>query len=305
MVGNKKENIKCLICESNNLHNYYYPNVLYNNKCFTYLECGDCGSAQIDPMPRHEDYEKMYGVSDHTYLNTLTESEKISFERSYPKYNHQKYQLDFFDKFGYNTKGKTLLDYGCGSGFYMHHASKQGLDCTGVEFNENFAKLMSGKTGLKIVSEKEIGGKKFDIIHAGHILEHLEDPLTGLEKLKGYAHANTLFVIDGPLEKNKCLSRFIIKTGSLLKGKKVNTYPPQHLTFTNYDSQLLLFKRAGLAIRYYEVKEQMFPLPETFKLTEPKRDVLFLIARLSVNISKLNKRWGNIFHYAGVLNTQL
>ena len=292
----------CLVCRNNKMLNYYYPPVHFNNKVFTYYECGYCFSAQIDPIPDKSDYDEMYGINDHAYLKKLKEGETINFNKPYPKYNHQKYQIDLFSENNYHLGKKTLLDYGCGSGFYLYHANKKGLECTGVEFNSEFALLLKQKTGLNILTLNEIKGKMFDIIHLGHVLEHMEDPQKMLQDLKKFAHQDTLFIIDGPLEKNKCLSRFLIKTISILKHKKFNTYHPQHLTFTNYNSQLILFENAGLTKINYQVREQMFPFPEKFNITKPFNSLLFIMSRISINISKINPKWGNIFHYAGKYN---
>lgn len=294
----------CLICGGNKIRNYYYPPVRFNNKTFKYYECQSCGSAQINPMPDESDYANMYGVNDHKYLTQLKEQEAVNFERIYPKYNHQKYQIDFFSKYKYHLRGKTLLDYGCGSGFYMYHASKAGLLCTGVEFSAEFAHLLKQKTGMNILTLDAIAGKTFDIIHLGHVLEHMENPVVTSQEMKKYAHKDTIFIVDGPLEKNKCLTRFLIKIISLLKNKKFNTYAPQHLTFTNYHSQIKLFEKAGLMPLNYEVQEQMFPLPEKFNLKKPFDSMLFIISRISILISALHPKWGNIFHYAGKLGNK-
>jgi SAM-dependent methyltransferase len=294
----------CLICGGHSFRNYYYPEVHFNNKVFRYYECNSCYSAQIDPMPGADDYLKMYGENDHAYLSKMSAKETFDFEKAYPPFNHRLYQLNFFAKYQYGSKGQTLLDYGCGNGYYMYHAQKKGIQCLGIEFNKDFAAIMSEKTGLNITTLDTIKGKTFDIIHLGHVLEHMEDPRETLSLLSQHAHLTTIFVIDGPLEKNKCLSRFIIKTGSLIRGKKYNTYAPQHLTFTNYDSQLVLFKRCGLKKINYEVAEQLFPLPENFEIKNPGNAVKYFCGRVSIFISSLFPRMGNIFHYAGRLTDQ-
>jgi len=295
----QKEKIKCLICDSNNMKKYYYPDVHYNDKIFKYYECYNCSSAQLNPMPDKIDYEMMYGINDHKYLTKLSNDEKIDFSRKMPKYNHQKYQIELFKYYNYKKERKTLLDFGCGSGFYIYHAEKQGLNCTGVEFNLEFVELMKKKTGLNICTIDQIFDEKFDIIHLGHVLEHMENPQKTILDLKKYSHSDTIFIIDGPLEKNKCLSRFLIKTISIIKNKKYNTYAPQHLTLTNYNSQLLFFKKCNLEKINYCVKEQMFPLPEKFDIKNPINAFLFLFSRISILASRLNSKWGNIFHYAG------
>ncbi len=303
---NTLEQPVCLICRSANLHSYYYPPVIFNKKTFTYLECPVCLSAVITPLPNEEDFREMYGESDHAYLLKLKEDEKLNFTFLYEPYNHQKYQLDFFNKYNYGSAGKTLLDIGCGSGFYMKYAEQKGLECYGIEFDEKFVSLLIKKTNLKLSTfktfEKEFVGKTFDLIHIGHMLEHSINPDEVLAFAKKYSHENTILIIDGPLEKNKCLSRWLIKTVSKLKRKKHNTYPPQHITFTNYNSQLRLFERNNLKKLNYEVAEQMFPLPNRFTFKHPLNSVLFLIARSSVNLSKLHPKLGNLFHYAGRFN---
>jgi SAM-dependent methyltransferase len=291
--------MECLICGNTKFKPYYYPPTKFNNKLFRYYECESCHSAQIDPLPDQQDMKLMYGPEDHAYL--LKEEVHV-YTDSYTKYNHQKFQLDFFDRFSYGTKGKTLLDVGCGSGFYMHHAERSGLNCTGIEFDTEFANLLRKKTGKAIYSFEEFEsmfrGKTFDYIHMGHVLEHSTDPFGFLQDLRKFSHASTVFIVDGPLEKNKCFSRWLIKRGSKLKQEHVNSYHPQHITFTNFDSQLLFFQRNGLSTINYAIAEQMFPFPPAF-IGPIKDKLLFCAGRISVNLSKLIPRAGNIFHYAG------
>lgn len=299
--------MECLICGAKGFKPYYYPPNIFNNKTFTYHECNSCHSAQISPFPTDEDMKLMYGSNDHSYLSSVKEGERLAFSLNYPKYNHQGFQLHFFKKYNYKQYGSTLLDVGCGSGFYMNYAKTYGFTCYGIEFSEDFAKLLRPKTGLDIYGFKEFSekfpeGKQFDVIHLGHVLEHSTEPKQFIESLKKYSHSETVFIFDGPLEKNKCLSRFLIKCGSLLKRNRSNTYHPQHITFTDFNSQLTFFERAGFTKINYEVQEQMFPLPSEFKISSPFRSMLFVLSRISINISKLNSKWGNVFHFAGKLN---
>ena len=150
-------------------------------------------------------------------------------------------------------------------------------------------------------SKKFPEGKKFDIIHLGHVLEHSTNPKQFMDNLKSFAHDKTVFVIDGPLEKNKCLSRFVIMCGSLLRRKKSNTYHPQHITFTDFNSQRIFFEKAGFTKMNYAIAEQMFPFPSSFSGQSFKNKLLFCLGRISVNLSKVIPGAGNVFHYAGQL----
>lgn len=294
----------CLICGNDNFKPYYYPPTLFNKKTFTYHECNRCCSAQISPLPNEGDMALMYGSNDHSYLLKLKEGQLLKHEFNYTKYNHQAFQLHYLKKYNYKQYGTTLLDIGCGSGYYMSYAKTLGFSCVGIEFNSDFAKLLRSKTAMEIYSFEEFdsankNNTKFDIIHLGHVLEHSTNPAEFLLRLRSYAHHNTLFILDGPLEKNKCLSRFVIKFGSLLKKNKINSYHPQHITFTNLKSQSLFFERLGLNQLNYTVTEQMFPFPPQFMGESLTGKLLFCIGRISVNLSKLIPGAGNIFHYAG------
>ena len=301
--------MECLICGGKVFKPYYYPPNLFNNKTFSYHECMSCHSAQISPLPDDEDMRLMYGSNDHSYLLALKDGELLQQNFIYPKYHHQGFQIKFFEKYNYKQFGNSLLDIGCGSGYYMQFAKTFGFSCYGIEFGSDFAKLLRAKTSLDIYSFEEFStqfpeGKQFDIIHLGHVLEHSTQPKAFIEGLKKYAHSNTLFIIDGPLEKNRCLSRFVIMCGSMLRRNKSNTYHPQHITFTNFKSQEIFFEKTGLTKINYEVAEQMFPFPSSLKDETFKNRLLFYLGRISINLSKIIPGAGNVFHYAGKLNTK-
>jgi SAM-dependent methyltransferase len=296
---------KCIICGGTDLKNHFYPPNHFNNKVFRYFNCSACGSASIHPIPTGDDFDKIYGVEDHRYLKDMKDGEKLVYDFRWGKYNHRTYQLKFFEQSCRLAKGKKLLDFATGSGFYLAYAKKLGFEGVGIEYSSEFAALLKSRSDLNIISNKEFeqkyAGEKFDIIHFGHILEHVEKPSELIQQIIPYAHKETIFIVDGPLENNFCLSGFYIKMGSLLKKKKFNTYPPQHLSFTNHKSQLLVFEKANLETLRYKVVEQDFPLPDKPNWTSPANLISFIISRISINLSKLHPKAGNVFHYVGKL----
>jgi SAM-dependent methyltransferase len=293
----------CPLCYSERNEPYFYPPTEFNGKVFHYKTCSACHCSYVHPFPDQSDFDSIYGENDHSYLKNLAQDEKHVYKFELPLYNHQRYQLDFFRNGEYWKNADSLLDIGCGSGFYMSYARMFGLKVVGIEYNEEFTGLLRKKTDLDIFSfsefEKKFEGKKFDLIHFGHILEHLIRPDEMLALAKRYAHDKTILIIDGPLEKNKSLARFVISIGSRIKRNKLNYYAPQHITFTDTVSQQMFFERNNLEKLRFKVAEQMWPLPAEPDFKSPKNFILFLIGRLSVVFSKLNPGWGNVFHYAG------
>ena len=293
---------KCRICGSVNQKSGSYPDIHFNNKVFSYYACNYCYSYNVFPSPTSSDLELIYGETDHKYFKNI--SDKISYPEEYHFANHQGYQIKFLNEIKNQLQNKTLLDFACGSGFYLNHAQKLGAKVVGIEFNKEFVELLIQKTNFEIYTLDEALLKykdsPFDFIHLGHILEHLTEPQELLNSLKNLAHKTTVFLIDGPLEKNFCLSRWYVDIGSRLKNKKFNTFAPQHLSLTTNKSQQLFFKKAGLEKINYQVVEQFFPLPSGFSKSATK-NFNFIIAYISILVSLMIPFSGNIFHYRGKL----
>ncbi|MCO6500002.1 MAG: class I SAM-dependent methyltransferase [Vicingus serpentipes] len=293
----------CRICSSSSLVESYYPDAHFNEKIFKYLKCRKCDSFNVFPSPNEEDFKKMYGEEDHYYLKDV--KGQLQYDFNYPFAHHQGYQIQFLEQIKNDLKGKTLLDYACGSGFYMKYAETLGAKVVGVEFDKKFVTLLREKTDLDIYTFSEMklkfAAEVFDFIHLGHILEHLPEPFELLEELRMFAHKDTVFIIDGPLERNSCLHRFYVDLGSRLKRKKYRDAVPQHLTLTTQKSQLLFFNRAGLKKEKYIVVEQYFPLPSKLEFSFGKM-ISFFIASFSILLSKIVPKYGNVFHYRGKIN---
>jgi SAM-dependent methyltransferase len=292
----------CRICHSDALVRGKYPDIHFNNKVFSYYKCKNCSSYNVFPNPTPEDFEKIYGEEDHTYLKSTPE--KIIYNFNYPFAHHQGYQIKFLNQIKQQLKGKSLLDFACGSGFYLKYAEQLGAKVVGIEFDEKFVKLLTDKTDLEIYTlDKALEifhNKPFDYIHLGHILEHLTDPVATMDTLKKLAHKDTVFIADGPLEKNACIARFYIDFGSRIKGKKFNNFAPQHLSLTTQKSQLLFFEKVGLKKEKYIVVEQYFPLPSSIGKSIGA-SLSFLIGSCSILLSMIIPRFGNVFHYRGKL----
>ena len=112
----------CRLCLSEDLSGYYYPDIHFNDKVFKYYKCSNCKTVNVFPSPSQDDYKLMYGEGDHSYLKEI--NDVITYNYNYPFANHQGYQIKFLNQIKDELNNKTLLDYGCGSGFYMNYANK-------------------------------------------------------------------------------------------------------------------------------------------------------------------------------------
>ena len=144
---------KCRVCGSNRLEKTFYPDIFFNNKLFKYYKCKECNSYNVFPSPNADDFKKIYGENDHFYLKKI---KKIKYNYNYSFAHHQAYQINFLKKIKHDLKNKFLLDYGCGSGFYVNYANQLGAKAVGVEFDDKFVNLLREKTnGIEVFTFEE------------------------------------------------------------------------------------------------------------------------------------------------------
>src|SRR6478672_2177940 len=109
----------CLFCGSMDTKESFYPKVSFNNRVFVYLECRSCKLNFNDPLLSGDDYNVLYPIQYHDEFYFKI---KKKFEK----------QLSILQK---HQGIKTFVDYGCGDGGLLDVLSKNGYECTGVEYS--------------------------------------------------------------------------------------------------------------------------------------------------------------------------
>ncbi|MEO6833288.1 MAG: class I SAM-dependent methyltransferase [Chitinophagaceae bacterium] len=286
----------CLFCESSNIKKAVIPrSTVFNGKTFNYSRCGSCGLVFIDPLPAQEDLAKMYGADYH---------EEFYFQDTVPDFS---YLNDAFSK--YKSAG-TLLDFGCGDGSFMAYFQQQGIKGTGVEFADTLVEKLQEKFPQSdFLSDESFRGhtKKYNFIHLGDVLEHLETPIDFVRKLTNNLDPGTgVFILEGPLENNGSLSFLTRYMVSWFKCKffpaQKATHVPYHITFSSAKNQRAFFKYCGLKELHFHTFETSWPYPST-PSGGASKFVQYLIGRVSIGISKvLGGHLGNRFVYIGTPN---
>ena len=132
------------------------------------VRCKSCGLVRSDPVADPSLVAKLYHESTFDYSQ---EVENLS--RTYGSY------LARLDRYGVN-KG-TLLEIGCGNGFFLKQASKQGFkDVQGVEPSESAISLadeqIRGGIACDIMRPGLYPRDSFDVICLFQVLDHIFDP---------------------------------------------------------------------------------------------------------------------------------
>jgi len=182
--------------------------------------------------------------------------------------------LDFL-----KNKEGSLLEIGCGKGFFLKKAKEKGLKVTGIDINGSAietAKVLGFERVYPYTIEDFISRnpqEKFDIVCFYHVLEHLENPVDFILKTKKILKKDGYVVFSVP-NPNRLAP-------SLLK-RELWDYPSHHLTRWNEKSINSLLTKTGLEkVCYFE---------EPLSLLKTIEDVGSSLEALLFSLSKKRKQ---------------
>lgn len=97
---------------------------------------------------------------------------------------------------------KSLLDYGCGTGFFLSKLKKKGWQIAGVEPNDKARAQASRITGETIAKSLEDVNNHYAGITLWHVLEHTPNPTEVLKDLKEHIKPGGKIIIAVPNHKS-------------------------------------------------------------------------------------------------------
>lgn len=124
-----------------------------------------------------------------------------------------------------------VLDYGGGDGRLMDSFLRASLDCFLVDYNENPINGVD-KIGDTLVSLDP--GRKFAVIIANHVIEHVAEPGEVIKTLGGYLEEGGVLFVEVPLE--------------VWKNAPLPKEPVTHINFFVVGSLARAFEEAGLSV---------------------------------------------------------
>lgn len=161
---------------------------------------------------------------------------------------------------GKPTADIGVLDYGCGSGYFGAKCSEQGCRVVCVDFNPEMveiAKQCYGLTAFVKTSDELLEEEsRFDVVILNHVLEHLNDPLGLLKKMRSLLNANGIIFISLP-NREFIRERRGMVAGLLPDGH----YPPHHVTFWSSGSLSAALTAAGF--ENMECNAECYPLKDS------------------------------------------
>jgi 2-polyprenyl-3-methyl-5-hydroxy-6-metoxy-1,4-benzoquinol methylase len=203
---------------------------------FQLKKCSTCSIVVTSPRPE-DDKLGAYYESDDYISHSGTSSGIVNLIYLQARKFSLQWKLNLIENL--KPKGK-LLDVGCGTGEFLKTAQQNAWNISGVEPNdlarERAEKLLNIKLTKSIIQSID----NQDIITLWHVLEHLPDLNTSLERI------NSILSKDGKL-------LIAVPNHSSLDALEYQKYwaaydVPRHLWHFNRKSMALLLQKHGMKI---------------------------------------------------------
>lgn len=237
------EDVNCPHCNNSSYYNEFKLNG------FNHVTCNNCNSVYVTPRLKDEYIDKLY--TDSYYSEMFTNSMIPVFDKRKKILGEFKYKqiLKLIKK----NKG-SILDIGCGVGELIDVFKDNDWDCDVVELNPAAIKWLKNKghNVHNVHFENFNTSKKFDVIMAWNVIEHVLDPKGFLKKSFELLKPGGLFVSEVP-HGNSFLIDYCRETGKdplrILQGEQhimlysIKAYEELH---SNAGFKKILTKTNGL-----------------------------------------------------------
>jgi 2-polyprenyl-3-methyl-5-hydroxy-6-metoxy-1,4-benzoquinol methylase len=213
--------------------------------------CDDCATVHQLSLPRGKQLHDLYReMSDERYLSEEP-GRRLMARR-------------LLDVLGRHVPRGRLLDAGCGYGFLLDEARRRGYEVEGVELSldaVNYARerlsLPVHELALEDVSlNGAADGERYDAVLAVDVLEHVDDPVVAIERLRALLAPGGVLMIVTP-DPSSLTAR--------LAGSRWWCYEPAHACLIPRKTLRELIHARGLAMVEDVTAVQSFTL--TYWLT--------------------------------------
>ena len=235
--------------------------MLWENAHGKYVRCRNCHFIYVNPIEKaskiNGDYSKM-GNNDAPIIR----GSRLRAAKS---------QLRLISR---HKSGRTLLDIGCGEGFFLFNATKAGYTAKGIEISQDAAEYAGREFGLDVEAkpfeELQFPDNYFDIVTLWQVLEHVPYPLIILKEVYRILKPEGLLATSTP-DIESILAKIFRRRWWNLRRLHIN----QFTTRTLAD----MLKRAGFnnvfSTRYREyisISMLVIPLLKHLKMYERSKD---------------------------------
>jgi SAM-dependent methyltransferase len=138
------------------------------------VRCRSCGHMQLARFPSAEELERAYEAAESDAYIEEEEGQRATARRT----------LTLIER---HAGRGALLDLGCWVGFLLDEARARGWETMGVEPSAFASAYARDRLGLEVLGADlfgaDLGGRRFQAVVLGDVIEHLVDPGAALEQI--------------------------------------------------------------------------------------------------------------------------
>ena len=180
--------MNCYICSSRE------SRLIKKEGVWDVVQCRNCSFVYVNPLPDEQflhDHYQTYLSADNVCIEQWRRMMLDVFERSLGAIE---------TRYGHSNKG-TLLDIGCGYGFFLDLARQNGWQVCGVEPCAH-ARAYAASRSLEVdpgdIFARAYKNDTFDVVTLFYVLEHLRYPLKYLKEINRILKPGGLVLVRVP-----------------------------------------------------------------------------------------------------------
>ena len=191
------EEVPCCICGGNNFetlsekdrYGLYVPVVI----------CKNCGLIQTNPRMTQDSYNQFYDIE----YRKLYEGREVATEEFFRNqyYRGKRIYQYLENNLKINLTNRKVLEVGTGAGGILQYFKEKGDKVYGCDLDSEYIDFGKKRYGLNLFNgtiDSINVNWHFDIVIYSHVLEHIPNPISELNKLKSFIDKNSYIYIELP-----------------------------------------------------------------------------------------------------------
>ncbi len=191
---------KCPVCQNSETKQYLeVTDFTVSKEKFKIVRCESCSFLYTNPRPDAATIGPYYHSEN--YISHHNEKTNLL---SFVYNNIRKYaveqKLNLITSHTDKRKPK-LLDYGCGTGYFLSACARRGWGIAGIEPDKDAASKASSLLKIPVsenLTELNLTRESFDVITLWHVLEHVHELNETLSKLRTLLRPDGIMIIAVP-----------------------------------------------------------------------------------------------------------
>lgn len=221
-------------------------------------KCALCGSKKFDEIIKTESWSIIKCIN--CGLAKTKNFSKLNYKKYHRDEDYEKFESHFRNIFRkryniiseFRNKPGKILDIGASTGTLLSIFKKNGWEVWGIE--PSGSSKGAKEKGIKVINSTleraKLPKDYFDVIVMNHVLEHMDNPLTALKKLKPSIKESGILFIDVP--------NFDSLPSKVLKQNWPLLIPQEHIHHFTRKTISELLSRAGYRVVHTESRSGIF-----------------------------------------------